>query len=88
MTSAEQTKSIVIHEGPIICKLAVQGQKIRQVIELDYLGTRISSAGRIEEEVRLQENKINRVADCLNDTVWRNRHFSKETTSREYSVVQ
>lgn len=34
-------------------------------MEVEYLGIKISSDGKIEEEVR------HRVAGCLNDTIWK-----------------
>lgn len=67
--STEKTKSILISKQHIRCEIVVHGQTIEQAMKVDYLDNRISSAGKIEEEVTLQVNKPNRAAGCLNDTL-------------------
>jgi hypothetical protein len=55
-----------------------------RTMEMKYvLRYRDKNYGNIKHEV----TKANRVADCLNDTIWRNRYFRKETKSRVYKAV-
>lgn len=85
--SAEKTKSVVISKEPIRCKLEIDGQMIEQVMSVKYLGIKLTYNNDIEEEVREQTMKANRIAGCLNDTIWRNKHIRTETKSRIYKSV-
>lgn len=51
-------------------------------MDIKYLG--IKSYDNIEEEVREQILITNRIAGCLNDTIWNNNHLRIETKSRKY----
>ena len=59
---AEKARSMVISKNPVRRKLAVE--IIEHIIETDYLEKRISSVGKIEEEISHQTNEANRVADA------------------------
>lgn len=56
-------------------------------MEVDYLGIKISSDGKVEKEVKHQVNKANKIAGCPNDTIFRNKFLSIETNTR-YTRVQ
>lgn len=67
--SAEKTKSVVISKEPIRCKLEIDNQIIEQVMAIKYLGIKLTYNNNIEEEVKEQTLKANRIAGCLNDTI-------------------
>lgn len=48
-------------------------------MEVDYLGIKLSSHGRVENEVRELMNKSYRAGGRLNDTVWRMKRIKSET---------
>lgn len=52
-----------------------------------YLGIHITSYGNIEEEVRQQVARANKVAGCLNDVIWRNKHLRQDTKVRIYRTT-
>lgn len=85
--STEKTKCLVTSKNPVRCKLEVDGNIIEQVMTFRYLGVNVSGYGDIENEVRQQVNKANRVAGCLNDTIWRNKHIGVETKTRIYKAT-
>lgn len=64
---------------PRRCKLEVDGKVIQQVFIFKYLRTELSRNGDIEEEVYQQILKATRIAGCLSDTIWRNKHLRRET---------
>lgn len=63
----EKNKAVVISKEPIRCKLEAGNQIMEQVMDVEYLGIRLSY-GNIEEDLRGQILK----AGCLNDTIWNN----------------
>ncbi|XP_044744651.1 uncharacterized protein LOC123306625 [Coccinella septempunctata] len=85
--SAEKTKSVVISKEPIRCKLEIDGQMMEQVMSVKYLGIKLTYNNDIKEEVREQTMKATRIAGCLNDAIWRNKHIRTETKSRIYKSV-
>ena len=62
-------------------------QIIEQVLKIKYLGIDITSQGLVEDEVKGQINKDNRISGCLNDTVWNNKYISRETKFIIYKTV-
>jgi hypothetical protein len=48
------------------------------------IGIKICGGGKVEEEVKRQVYKTNRVAGCLNYTIWKNKHSSADAKSRIY----
>jgi hypothetical protein len=78
---------LVISKESFTCKLLVKENIIEQLMEMKYLGKRLSSCGNIEVEVKEQVRKGNRVAGCLNDTTWRNKYIRKEIKSKLYKAV-
>jgi hypothetical protein len=83
----EKTKSMTIVKIPLRCKLVNDDQLIEQVLKIRYLGIDITSQGLLEDEVKYQINKANRISGCLNDTVWGNKYISRETKSRIYKTI-
>lgn len=75
-------KTLVISEESTGCKRVVSNKLIEQVIKVDYLGINLSSHGCLEDEVRQKVIKTNREEECLNDTIWRNKHLTIETKSK------
>jgi hypothetical protein len=61
-------------------------QIIDQILKIKYLGID-TSQGLLQDEVKGQINKANRISGCLNDTVWNNKYISRETKSRIYKTV-
>lgn len=53
-------------------------------MKFKYLGLEISGYRDVETEVRQQTTKAIRVAACLNDTIWKNKHIEVEAKSRIY----
>ena len=72
---------------PLRCKLEVNKKIIQQLIKFKYLGISISGFGDVKTEVSEQTQKATRVAGCMNDTIWRNRHIGTENKSRKYKAV-
>ncbi|ENN71364.1 hypothetical protein YQE_11979, partial [Dendroctonus ponderosae] len=54
---------------------------------LYYLGVELSGYGDVKAEVREQTNKAARIAACLNNRIWRNKHMRIETKSRIYKAT-
>lgn len=57
---------MLIFTEPIICKVERDGSVIEEVMEFTYLGV-IFSYTSLEDEVKEQVTKVNRVARCLNN---------------------
>jgi hypothetical protein len=53
----------------------------------EFLGIRPSSCGNIENEAKKQVTKANKVACCLNDTIWRNKYIRKQAKFRICKAV-
>lgn len=85
--SAKKTKCITTAKEPLRCKLEVDGQVIQQELKFKYLGIDITSYGNIEDEVRQQVTKANKVAGCLNDVIWRNKYLRQDTKARIYKTT-
>ncbi|XP_065170188.1 uncharacterized protein [Atheta coriaria] len=85
--ATEKTKCMVIAPHPIRCKLEVDGQIVQQVSEFRYLGINISSSGGVEKEVAEQVEKGLRIAGCLRNTIWDNKHLRTETKVSIYKAV-
>jgi hypothetical protein len=60
---------------------------IDQVLKIKYLGIDIISHGLLQDEVKGQINKANKISGCLNNTVWNNKYITRETKSRIYKTV-
>ncbi|XP_060524527.1 uncharacterized protein LOC132700944 [Cylas formicarius] len=80
--SAQKTKCMTTSKEPLRCKLEVDGQVIQQEMKFKYLGIDITSYVNVVDEVRQQVAKANKVAGCLNDVIWRNKHLKKHTEVR------
>jgi hypothetical protein len=78
---------MVISKEPLRSKLVVEENVIEQIMEMKYLGIRLSSYGNMEDESKEQVTKANKVTCCLNDTIWRKKYIKKETKSRIYKAV-
>lgn len=85
--SAQKTKCMTTSKEPLRCKLEVDGQVIQQEMKFKYLGIDITSYGNVEDEVRQQVAKANKIAGCLNDVIWRNKHLKKHTKARVYKTT-
>ncbi|XP_044767088.1 uncharacterized protein LOC123322993 [Coccinella septempunctata] len=85
--SVAKTKCMTTSKIPIRCKLEIEGQIIQQEMRFRYLGIELSGYGDVEEEVRQQTTKAARVAGCLNDTIWRNKHMRTDTKIRIYKTT-
>lgn len=82
--SPEKLKCMVISKEPIRCKLEIDTKIIEQVMKFEYLGIPISSYSELDREVQQQIIKANRVAGCLNYTIWNNKHLQAEMKTRIY----
>ena len=51
------------------------------------MGVNITSSGNLVKEIKNQDQKAARVANCLNDLVWRNKYARKETKSKIYKAT-
>ena len=56
-------------------------------MKFKYLGVEIFGYGDVETEVREQTNKAARIAECLSNTIWRNKHMRIETKVRIYKAT-
>lgn len=65
--SIEKIKTIVISKELNRYKLTMENKRIDQVMGVYYLGIKLSSHGKIEEEAKQQRTKANRI--CLNDFI-------------------
>ncbi|XP_060522502.1 uncharacterized protein LOC132699671 [Cylas formicarius] len=78
--SAQKTKCMTTSKEPLRCKLEVDGQVIQQEMEFKYLGIDITSYGNMEDEVRQQVAKANKVAnDADHDLHGRNKIGYRKT---------
>lgn len=82
--SAQKTKCMTTAKVPLRCKLEVNQKIVEQVMEFSYLGVELSSFGDLEREVSQQVVRANKIAGCLNDSIWRNGHLNLDTKSRIY----
>ena len=64
---------------PLRCKLEIDGRMVEQFMKFNYLGVNIVSSGNLAKGIKTQAQKAARVADCLNNLVWRNKCIRKET---------
>lgn len=85
--SSQKTKCMTTSREPLRCKLAIDDEIIQQEMKFTYLGIEISSSGDVAAEVRRQTIKASRIAGCLNDTIWRNKHIGIEVKSRIYKAT-
>lgn len=85
--STQKTKCITISKEPLRCKLAINEYLIEQVMEIQYLGVTITSDGRSIKEAKEQSIKANRIAGCLNHSIWQNQYLRKDTKVRIYKAV-
>lgn len=44
-------------------------------MKFEYLGSEISSYANIQMEMRKHATKATRMAECLNNTIWQNKHI-------------
>lgn len=56
-------------------------------MEIQYLGVTITSDGRSIKEAKEQSIKANRIAGCLNHSIWQNQYLRKDTKVRIYKAV-
>lgn len=87
LISTSKTKSMTFSKEPIRCKLVIENENIEQVMSINYLGAKITSYGDLQQETEEQIVKANRIAGCLNNTIWRNKHLRMETKTRIYKGV-
>ena len=52
---------------------------VEQVMEFNNLGVNITNPGNLVKEIKIQDQKAPRVADCLNNFVWRKKYMRKES---------
>jgi hypothetical protein len=67
----ERQKTVVARDA-IKCKLENDNKIIEQIAEVECLGIKISSDEKVEEEEK-------RVAGCLTNTIWKNKHLAIDT---------
>lgn len=67
---------------PIVCKLVADNKIMQYVMRSITLVLKITSYRDLWNEFRHHENKTNRIVNCLNDTMWRNKHIYTEIKSR------
>ena len=84
--SIDKTKALTIAKQPLRCKLAVYQRPIEQVMEINYLGVKITSYKDLTSEVSTQANKAACVAGCLRDVIWRNKHMNIRSKVRIYKT--
>ncbi|XP_056642632.1 uncharacterized protein LOC130449023 [Diorhabda sublineata] len=87
LISASKTKCMTTSKTPLRCMLVVNDQIIHRVTKFKYLGIEISGFGDVENEVREQTTKTLRIAACLNENIWRNKHIGIEAKSRIYKAT-
>lgn len=85
--STQKTKAMTIAKNPIRCKLVVDNQIIEQVLEIKYLGITLTSSGQTEKEIKEQIIKGNRIAGCLNYSIWYNKHLKQDSKVRIYKSI-
>ncbi|XP_057671965.1 uncharacterized protein LOC130903732 [Diorhabda carinulata] len=56
-------------------------------MKFEYLGIEISRFGDVENEVREKTTEPSRIAACLNETIWQNKHIEIEAKSRIYKAT-
>jgi hypothetical protein len=56
-------------------------------MEFNYLDVNITSSENLVKKSK-QAQKVERVAGCLNDIVWRNKYMRKETKSKIYKAIK
>lgn len=85
--SVPKTKCMTTAKTPLRCKLAVDKEILQQEMKFKYLGIEVSGFDDVEAEVREQTMKAARMAECLNDTIWKNKYIGTEVKSRIYKSV-
>ena len=85
--STAKTKCMTTSKTPLRCKLVVDGKIIHQEMKFKYLGVEISEYGDVEIEVCEQTNKAARIAACVGNIIWRNKHMRIETKARIYKAT-
>ena len=69
----EKTQSITISHAPLTRTLAINDGIIEQVMQIDYLGRRLISSNRTDEEKEHQLAKPRRIDECMNNhLIWNN----------------
>lgn len=56
-------------------------------MKIDYFRIEHNSYGNIEESVRKQVKKANKVAGCLNNTIWLNMYLKTEVKAIKYKAI-
>ena len=77
--SIHKTKAMTISKELLSCKSEIDGKMVEHVMQFNYLGVNIAGSENLIKEIKTQGQKVARVADCLNDLVWRNKYMRKET---------
>ena len=78
---------MTICQVPIRCKLVIDNNIIEHISNFQYLSTNITSYGCLNEEVLLQNNKANRISECLRDTIWSNKYLRTDAKVRIYKSI-
>lgn len=60
---------------------------MQQIMSLKYFGVELPSKSDTEEEVHQQVLKGTKIAGCLSDTIWQNKHLQRETKLRIYQAA-
>ena len=69
---------MTVSKEPKRCKLEIDERIVEQVMEFNHLGVNITSSENLAKEIKTQAQKAARVADFLNDLIWRNKYMRKE----------
>lgn len=69
---------------PLRYKFEINWNIVEQAVSFRSLGIDLSNYWNVKNGVLQQVNKANRVAGCLGDTIWRNKHLSLKIKSRIY----
>jgi hypothetical protein len=84
--STTKTKCMVVSKIPLRAKIVINDKTIDQVMQFNYLGTRISSWGNLAEDIRHQANKAAKLSGCLRSMIWKNRNMSIPSKVRIYKA--
>ena len=84
--STPKTKCLVVNRNHLTCNINLHGSLIEQVPKFNYLGTEISSNRDLNLEVKQHILKGTRIAGCLNNVIWKNKHMSVDSKTKIYKT--
>jgi len=73
---------MTIAKDPLRCKLMVEDNPIKQVMQFRHLGIDISSTHDPVKDLRCQINKASALSGYLQDTVWSHQYMRKDSKLR------